>query len=450
MAPHDATEPAAVATAISDARAVEMFREFLRFRTVSQEGHRTGHNDACADWLVAVCEGLGLQTQRLESGVPHKPIVMAVWAGSEPGEKALLLNSHYDVVPVIDKHWTQPPWDAVRLEDPSFHKGPRIYGRGTQDMKCVCIQYLVAISRLMEAGYKPRRNVALSFVPDEEIGGAGMNHFTHSEAFKALNVECALDEGLSHPDEGAYTVFFGERTPWWVEVKAQGPTGHGSRFIEGMATNCINSWCSRALKFRKEQELLLHGKDEAAHGCGHAKCKKLGDVTTINLTVLRAGVTMDGGETYAVNVIPTEAMASFDVRIPLTMDHAELEALFTQWSREAEAEWNAAEGALEWSFCNYACAPLKKHHVSSTKEDNPYWVAFEKSVAAHGVDIELEVFPAGTDSRFLRALGINAFGFSPIKGDPILLHEHDEYISEKTFVEGCAVYVDVIRAMGSV
>ena len=35
----------------------------------------------------------------------------------------------------------------------------------------------------------------------------------------------------------------------------------------------------------------------------HAKCKKLGDVTTINLTVLRAGVTTDGGNTFAINVV---------------------------------------------------------------------------------------------------------------------------------------------------
>jgi aminoacylase len=35
---------------------------------------------------------------------------------------------------------------------------------------------------------------------------------------------------------------------------------------------------------------------------------KLGDVTTLNLTVLKAGVTADG-KTYNYNVIPTEAEA---------------------------------------------------------------------------------------------------------------------------------------------
>jgi hypothetical protein len=47
-----------------------------------------------------------------------------------------------------------------------------------------------------------------------------------------------------------------------------------------------------------------------------AKCgMTLGDVTTLNLTMLKAGVTTDG-QTFQMNVIPTEAEAGFDIRIP--------------------------------------------------------------------------------------------------------------------------------------
>lgn len=41
---------------------------------------------------------------------------------------SLLLNSHYDVVPVLLEHWDVDPFEAVR-------KDGKIYGRGTQDMK---------------------------------------------------------------------------------------------------------------------------------------------------------------------------------------------------------------------------------------------------------------------------------------------------------------------------
>jgi len=44
----------------------------------------------------------------------------------------------------------------------------------------------------------------------------------------------------------------------------------------------------------------------------------------------------------------------------------------------------------------------------------------------------------------LRAKGIHAFGFSPLRRTPILLHDHDEYITESTYREGIEVYEQLI------
>ncbi|KAJ9455160.1 Aminoacylase-1 [Diplonema papillatum] len=431
---------------ITDAKAVELFRSFLRFRTVSSEGHKNGANESAVAFLKQEFDAIGLETRVVEGSEKGKPVLLATWKGKQPELASVLLNSHYDVVPVMEEHWTKPAFDGLLAEDAAWPGGPRIYGRGAQDMKSVCIQYLAAISRLVSAGYVPKRTVHLSYVPDEEVGGGGMSHLVATDAFKNLNVGCAIDEGLSNPEQGKYTVFYGERTPWGIEVTAKGPTGHGSRFIKGMATNMINSWCSRALRYRAAEEKVLHAS-EAEHGCGHAKCKKLGDVTTVNLTALRAGVSSDGGQTYALNVIPTEAMAGLDIRIALTKPHAEIEELFNKWCRESEAEWDAPEGSLAWGFAPYRGVPLKEHLVSPTGDDNAYWMAFKGAVEGTGAVTEKEVFPAATDSRFLRQLGITAFGFSPISGDPILLHEHDEYLSRSIFEKGCAVYEKLIPAV---
>ena len=103
----------------------------------------------------------------------------------------------------------------------------RLYGRGTQDMKIVCMQYIVAISRMVADGVTPARSVYLTFVPDEETGGDGMAYFLASKYYKENlqgKIGCALDEGLANTED-AYTVFYGERSPWWVLVDANGPTG---------------------------------------------------------------------------------------------------------------------------------------------------------------------------------------------------------------------------------
>ena len=114
--------------------------------------------------------------------------VVAEWTGQNPDLPCLLLNSHYDVVPVEEDKWQFPAFDGRRINR-------RVYGRGTQDMKSVCIQYIIALQILHKKGFVPTRTIRLSFVPDEEIGGAdGMGVLLCSAWFKAVSVGLALDE----------------------------------------------------------------------------------------------------------------------------------------------------------------------------------------------------------------------------------------------------------------
>jgi aminoacylase len=191
------------------------------------------------------------------------------------------------------------------------------------------------------------------------------------------------------------------------------------------------SWL-RALAFREEQRVALGHTG----GCSHASAKKLGDVTTLNLTMLRGGVSLDGGRTFALNVIPTEAEAGFDVRISPHMAPAEFRALIDGWCREQGVSWDFAP----WT------TPLHDHYLTSIDRDaNPWWGLFLDAMAPLGVPLEPEIFPAGTDSRFLRARGVPALGFSPLRNTPILLHEHDEWLGEGTFLEGIGVYEALVE-----
>jgi aminoacylase len=59
------------------------------------------------------------------------------------------------------------------------------------------------------------------------------------------------------------------------------------------------------------------------------------------------------------------------------------------------------------------------------------------------------MFPVAIDSRFLRAFGVWALGFSPMRNTEIMLHENDEYILGCNFLEGMGVYVGLIQELGS-
>lgn len=60
------------------------------------------------------------------------------------------------------------------------------------------------------------------------------------------------------------------------------------------------------------------------------------------------------------------------------------------------------------------------------------------------------IFPGGTDSRYVREVGIPALGFSPIVNTPVLLHDHDEFLNEKVFLEGIKIYEELLQAVANV
>lgn len=94
----------------------------------------------------------------------QNPIVVLTWPGTDENLPSILLNSHMDVVPVFPDNWTHPPFGA------EIDNEGRIYARGTQDMKCVGMQYLGALRALKRSGVQFRRTIHVSFVPGRNTG----------------------------------------------------------------------------------------------------------------------------------------------------------------------------------------------------------------------------------------------------------------------------------------
>ena len=272
-----------------------------------------------------------------------------------------------------------------------------------------------------------------------------MAAFLESELYKSLpGIALALDEGLASTTD-TFSVFYGERLPWWIDVTAKGNTGHGSRFIEHTAVEQLVALANKALEFREGQRQVLGLSPH--ENCAHAiAAKTLGDVTSLNITTLEAGVRV--GNTYAYNCVPPVARCSLDIRISPHVEPAEIGAMLDDWCRECSTD--STESSLSWSFIGEAGNSLQKHALTSTDgSQNPWYAVFKSTIHSLGMTMEPQVFPAATDSRFLRALGIRALGFSPMRSTEIMLHENDEYIEERTYLEGISVYVAIVQALGS-
>lgn len=391
---------------------VTVFREYLRIKTVQPNPDY----DGAVLFLERIAKELDLAYKCVKNAESGKVVAVVItWKGKEPDLPSIMLNSHIDVVPVFPEHWTYDPFSAHKTENGD------IFARGSQDMKCVGIQYIEAIRKLQSQQFTPRRTIHVTFVPDEEIGGVdGMKKFVEMDDFKSLNVGFALDEGLANPTD-AFTVFYGERSVWWLKVICKGPPGHGSRFVEDTVGEKMCKIVQSFMSFREEQKKRLNSNPDL----------KLGDVTTVNWTITEGGV--------QANVIPAEMSAVFDIRVTPTMDFVELENKIKLWCNEAGED-------VSYEFLQKA----NNYNLTPTTEDDPWWKAFSTTCKKMNMKIEKEIFPAGTDSRFLRKLGLPAIGFSPMNNTPILLHDHDEFLNEKVFLHGIEIYCELLTALANV
>ncbi|XP_069950187.1 aminoacylase-1B-like isoform X1 [Cherax quadricarinatus] len=384
--------------------AVTNFRNYIKIKTV----HPHPDYASCTEYLQKQAKDLEAEFQVVEC-IPGKPAVIMTLLGEQPDLQSLLLNSHTDVVPVFPDYWKYDPFSAHKDENGD------IYGRGTQDMKCVGIQYLEALKRLKKDGHKFLRTIHLTFVPDEELGGRdGMRHLVKMEVFKNMNIGLALDEGYASSTE-KMEVFYGQRTPWRVTIECQGQPGHGSQFIPNTVGKKLRHIINSFLGYRDQQEQKLKDNPQL----------DLGDVTTVNLTYLKGGV--------LVNVVPAELSVAFDIRI-CPSEIETFEDRIRGWCKEA------GEGVT------YTIRDKLMTKEVTCVEDgkNPWWDAFSAACKKENVQLEKKIFPASTDMKYVRQLGINALGFSPMNHTPRLLHDHNEFLNEKIFLRGIDIYYSII------
>ncbi|KAI1710839.1 peptidase family m20/M25/M40 domain-containing protein [Ditylenchus destructor] len=372
--------------------AVSKFRKYLQVKTEQPNPDY----ESCKKFLLDYAKEVGLNAWTYEC-IPGKPFVGMTIPGKDPSLNSLLLYSHTDVVPTFPEQWVHDPYGGLKDENGD------IYGRGTQDTKCLGIQYIEAIRRLKQAGNASfLRTIHLLYGPDEEIGGKdGMGAFVKTEKFKELNVGFALDE--SHASEKEeFVVHYGERCTWWLKVTCCGTAGHGSRFIEDNAGAKFLAILNRLLGFREEQYQRL--KDNPEIG--------IGNVTTVNLTQISGGI--------QPNVLPAELIAYFDIRLPPTTDFHEFEKQIEKWCEEAGSN-------------------VKHEFVAKSMQTEVRGYKMSKQIAA-----------GASDSKFLREIGIKALGFNPTNNTPVVLHMSNEFISEDVLLVGIDVFVKLIPRLANV
>lgn len=147
-------------------QALEDFKTFLEFPSISSSSNHIADVAACADWLADYLKARGLQVTLWETD--GHPVVFATYLEAGPDKPTLLLYHHYDVQPVEPlEEWESPPFS------PEIRQG-QIYARGAQDNKGQCFYTLLAITSILQKTGSLPINIKILIEGEEEIGSPNL------------------------------------------------------------------------------------------------------------------------------------------------------------------------------------------------------------------------------------------------------------------------------------
>lgn len=171
------------------------YKTLLSFPSIGADPAHSGDVRACAQWLVAELQRIGLEHCQLMETAGH-PVVYADWLHAGDDQPTVLVYDHYDVQPVdpLDL-WESDPFTADLRAD-------RLYARGALDNKAGIWGNLKVLEALLAANGALPVNIKLLFEGEEESGSPSIadflkQHQAHFSADVMLNCDSGVDP--AHP-----------------------------------------------------------------------------------------------------------------------------------------------------------------------------------------------------------------------------------------------------------
>jgi acetylornithine deacetylase/succinyl-diaminopimelate desuccinylase-like protein len=227
-------------------RPVEILQNLVRFDTTNPPGDEA----ECIQYIEGLLKEAGLPAQ-LVGRKPQRPNLVARLKG-QGNAPPLLLYGHVDVVTTENQQWTYPPFEG-RIVD------GYLWGRGAVDMKGGVAMMLAAFLKAKAEGASLPGDVIFAAVTDEEAGGDdGVRYLVEEHPDLFQGVRYALGEfGGFNMDIGGkriYPIMISEKQICIMKVTFRGEGGHASMPVRGQAMDRL----ARALRRLDRQKLPIH------------------------------------------------------------------------------------------------------------------------------------------------------------------------------------------------
>lgn len=426
---------------------VELTQRLVRIDTSNPPGRER----AAVEALQLVLARPGIETVVRARDAERPNLVARVRGrGDAP---PLLMYGHVDVVPVAGQTWTRPPFSGDVVDGV-------LWGRGAIDMKSAVAQMVGALIHAAEAASPPAGDIVFAAFSDEECGsefGARFMVEHHAELFEG--VRFALGEfgavSLQFGDTRFYPIQVAEKQWCTVRLTAVGPAGHGSVPVRGGAVAAL----AEALVRLDAERLPVHVTSVAkAMVTGFAD--GMGGEAGARLRAL-----LDPAAADAILDAAGPRMGLFDAALHNTASATQLSAATRPdaipGAATAIVDGRIVPGSTPGELVDElraVCGPAVEIEIVQAHQPgnpDPDMGLFDTLAAAltdedpEGIPIPM-LMPGMTDGRWLARLGIQSYGYTPLKlppGFPLreVIHSPDERVPVESLVFGQNVLNRVVE-----
>ena len=388
------------------AEVVDLCRDLIRIDTTNAgDGEGPGERKA-AEHVAALLADAGLEPEVFESE-PGRASLLARWGGDE-GEP-LLVHGHLDVVPADAADWQVDPFSGEVRDG-------YVWGRGAVDMKDFDAIVLSVLRARAAAGRVPRRPIVLAFTADEEAGGHKGAEFLvdeHRDWLEGCTKAVGEVGGFSATvrDQRIYLLQAAEKGMAWMNLTAKGTAGHGSmrntdnpvtRLAAAVARVGQHEW---PVRLTPSMEVLLAtladlAGTEATPDNAADLIEELGGAARMLSAVIRNSANPTGlSAGYKVNVVPGEARAQLDGRFLPGYEDEFFTTLYELLGEGIDVDYISHQAAVE--------TPYEGELVRQ----------MEQAILAEDPDaiVSPYLMPGGTDGKHWAKLGIDCYGFAPLR-----------------------------------
>lgn len=389
------------------------FQALIRINTTDPPGNE----QPAVDYLQGVLEAEGFEVKTFTKW-PRRPNLVVRLKGNGK-KKPLLLMAHTDTVNIDPEKWKDHGPFSADIAD------GHIYGRGTVDDKDNVTSSLMTMLLLKRSGVALDRDVIFLAESGEEGATRVGIRFMVEEHWDEIEAEYCLAEGGSVSlDEGrliSMNVATTEKLPARVILRAEGTAGHGSVPLDDNAVARVSAAVAKMAAWRTPMKLndttrtyferlaTVSPPEKAARYNNLTHPERGAEVQEYlrlheprHYSMLRTSVTptiVRGG--YRMNVIPSEAEATIDIR---TAPGEDLDAFFAEMKRQI------GDDSIEIEHMERERQPTPPSRLDT----EVFRVLEQKQREIYPGAITLPAMLTGaTDMAFLRARGVQCYGIGP-------------------------------------